>query len=459
MFSIVNIEKQNLNCLWDKPELIYKFDRPYFVSEVGRDIFFTIKELFEADIKITSDEIAIYGNSRNPTITKENLLALRESAYSVDNFEFYFTSLKKKYAQHEIEEKILKDTLVQASSKGELNLEKLEELSYALQENIDIIRGKESVLQSIQQIGGRYRQTLKDRIAGKYKFSTGDSVLDNYVVKGFAPGQITTLYGATSVGKSVFALNLFNKQINKKIPSLYVNLEMDETSTMDRLIALRRRIPSRSLEFKDPETDEAELVFKLLDEEIQLLMKNNNRFFIVDDPSLSISDLELLIKESKKRFRSDYLVCTIDLLTMLSDIGSTPQDLEASMNRLHELAKRQHVHLMGVVQANRSADSATVASIDQLDRLRPRSLHSIKNSASFAERSRLVLSVFREKHYASELFPDDPGLEFMDDIMKITILKQSAGQVGQIVKYLYEPEFFRLFPYIENDEEEIIEEN
>lgn len=458
MFSIVNIEKQNLNCLWEKPELIYKFDRPYFVSEVGRDIFHTLKELHEADIKITAEEVAIYGNSRNATITKENLMALRESAYSVENFEFYFTSLKKRYAQNEIEEKILKDTLVQVSSKGELDLERLEDLTYALQENIDIIKGKESVLQTIQQIGGRYRQTLQDRIAGKYSFPTGDSHLDRYLVKGFAPGQMTTLYGATSVGKSTYALNLFNKQINKKIPSLYVNLEMDETSTMDRLIALRKRIPARYLEFKSGQDDGAEQIFKLLDDEIQSLMKYNNRFFLVDDPSLTISDLELLVKEAKKRFRSNYLVCTVDLLTMLSDIGSTPQDIEASMNRLHELSKRQHIHLINVVQANRSADSATVSAIDQLDRLRPKSLHSIKNSASFAERSRLVLSVFRRKHYAYELFPEDPGLEFMDDVMEITILKQSAGRVGQIVKYLYEPQYFNLFPYFE-EEEEILEEN
>jgi hypothetical protein len=60
-----------------------------------------------------------------------------------------------------------------------------------------------------------------------------------------------------------------------------------------------------------------------------------------------------------------------------------------------------------------------------------------------------VLSVFREKHYAEELFPNDPQLEFMDDVMAVTIIKQSSGMTGKIIKYLYEPEIYRIFPYKE----------
>ncbi len=455
MISIIKVEQQNLNCLWDSPELIYKFDKDYFVSEVGKDIKNTIQYLFESNIPISIDEVVVYGNSRNDKITKDNLEQLRSSAYSIENFEFYFKNLKKNFAKFQIENKILKDTLMEVSSKGELDLEKLRGLSNSLQENIDVIEGKESVLRDIQQIGSKYKETLMMRKKGLYSFSTGDSLLDGYLTKGFAPGQITTIYGATGVGKSTFALNLFSKQINKKIPSLYVNLEMDETSTMDRLISLRKRIPSKDLEMKHFEEDVegSENIFKILDNEISALMRYTNKFFLVDDPSLSIANLEMIIKEAKKRLNVDYLVCTIDLLTMLTDIGSKPQELEESMNRLHEIAKRQTVHLVGIVQANRSADSATVASIDNLDRLRPRNLHSIKNSAAFGERSRLVFSVFREKHYARELFPEDPALDYMDDVMKITILKNSAGETGQIIKYLYEPEYFRLLPYIENEEE------
>ena len=45
--SLAKVEQQNLNCIWDCPEYIYKFDREYFLSSVAGDIFYTLKKLFE----------------------------------------------------------------------------------------------------------------------------------------------------------------------------------------------------------------------------------------------------------------------------------------------------------------------------------------------------------------------------------------------------------------------------
>jgi replicative DNA helicase len=390
-----------------------------------------------------------YGSSRNAEITKENLVFLRSQEYNIEEFDFYFSNLKKNYAKIKIEEKILKDTILEVSSKGELNVEKLQDLTNLMQENLDIIRGKESVLQSIETIGTRYRGALVDRKLGKYNFSTGDSELDKYLTMGFAPGQITTIYGSSGVGKSAFALNLFSKQINKQIPTMMISLEMDEITTMDRLISNRKKIPSRLLQFKDEESkDCSEDTFRIFEEGLQELMKYD-KFFLVDDPTIRVVDLEVLCKEAMKKMKTTYMVCFIDLLTMLSDFGEQVMDMERSMNKLSGIAKRLGIHFVFLVQANRAVDNHSIQTIEQLDRLRPKSLHGIKNTAAIGERSRIVLSVFREKHYAEELFPNDPQLEFMDDVMAVTIIKQSSGMTGKIIKYLYEPEIYRIFPYKE----------
>lgn len=449
MLSIAQIEHQNLNCIWDSPELIYKFDKNYFISSFANDFLFTLKKLYENKIETSIHNLVTYGSARNAEMTKENLEFLRTQEYSLDEFDFYFSSLKKNYAKIQIEEKLLKDTVLNVSSKGELNVDKIQELTNLMQENLDIIAGKESLLQPIEKIGTRYRGVLVDRKLGRYNFSTGDAVLDKELTMGFAPGQITTIYGASGVGKSSFALNLFSKQINKRIPTMMLSLEMDEISTMDRLIANRQRIPARLLQFKDEESKEmADETFEKFERGLKDLESYDN-FFLVDDSTLKISDLESLCREAMKKMNSNYLVCFIDLLTMLSDFGEKVIDMERSMNKLSGIAKRLGVHFVCLVQANRTVDSAQIQAVEQLDRLRPKSLHGIKNTAAIGERSRIVLSVFREKHYALELFPDDPQVELMDDILKVTVIKQSSGNTGQVVKYLYEPEMYKMSTYIE----------
>lgn len=449
MLTIAQIEHQNLNCVWDNPEYLYKFDRSYFLSSFANDFIFTLKKLYENKIETSIHNLVVYGKSRNSEITKENLTFLRTQEYSLDDFDFYFTNLKKNYAKIQIEEKILKDTILNVSSKGELNIDKMQELVNLMQENLNIVAGKESILQSIEKIGLRYRGVLIDRRLGKYNFSTGDSLLDKHLTMGFAPGQMTTIYGASGVGKSSFALNLFSKQINKQIPTMLISLEMDEISTMDRLIANRQRIPASWLQFKDDEAIErSDQTFEKFEQGLEEL-KSYDKFYLVDDSTIRISELEALCKEAMKQMKTNYLVCFIDLLTMFSDFGEKVNEMERSMNILNGIVKRLGIHFVFLVQANRNVDNQSIQTIEQLDKLRPKSLHGIKNTAAIGERSRIVMSVFREKHYAKELFPNDPQLEFMDDIMKITIVKNSNGEAGNVIKYLYEPEMYRMFPYKE----------
>lgn len=448
MLTIAQIEHQNLNCVWDNPEYLYKFDRSYFLSSFANDFIFTLKKLYENKIETSIHNLVVYGKSRNSEITKENLTFLRTQEYSLDDFDFYFTNLKKNYAKIQIEEKILKDTILNVSSKGELNIDKMQELVNLMQENLNIVAGKESILQPIEKIGLRYRGVLIDRRLGKYNFSTGDSLLDKHLTMGFAPGQMTTIYGASGVGKSSFALNLFSKQINKQIPTMLISLEMDEISTMDRLIANRQRIPASWLQFKDDEAIErSDQTFEKFEQGLEEL-KSYDKFYLVDDSTIRISELEALCKEAMKQMKTNYLVCFIDLLTMFSDFGEKVNEMERSMNILNGIVKRLGIHFVFLVQANRNVDNQSIQTIEQLDKLRPKSLHGIKNTAAIGERSRIVMSVFREKHYAKELFPNDPQLEFMDDIMKITIVKNSNGEAGNVIKYLYEPEMYRMFPYI-----------
>jgi replicative DNA helicase len=232
-------------------------------------------------------------------------------------------------------------------------------------------------------------------------------------------------------------------------------LEMSGIDTMDRLISMRCDIPTSDLYMPG---DASRSILERIEVERQELSKNN-KFYFVEDPDIDIARLQAIIKEFKQRSKEGYFVLVIDLITQLRDFlspksgVSVASAIESAMNLLNAVAKKEGIHIVGIVQFNREADSARIHSMDDIDELRP-NLNHIKNSHAIAERSRQVVSVFREKYYAERYLPEDEQLEYMDDILDITVLKQSNGRVGQRLPYMFEGEVFRCIPRTATMEEQ-----
>ena len=453
--TIVLNEQRIFRCILQNPKLIYDLQAQWFSCSESNRLYLTLQYLYENNLELSPNNIATKSGQTAYLDCSPELFP--DVDYNISEWDFYVRSMKLAFVKEDISRNILDELKVKSLSKEELDFDALVQLHQSLSKDIDLVRGNNNRLQTITQIGQRYRGALVSRKLGE-NYPYGDYLIDRLVPTGAAPGQMTTIFGATGMGKSAFNLNLFSKQINKRIPCMYVTLEMDEITTMDRLIALRQRIPLRYLMMKN--TGEGiddmlspDYIIDLCERELTNLKKYEDRFFIVDEPALTLDDLESLISDAKKRMGVDYLICSVDLWTMLHGVGAKATDIEEAVNHTNEIAKRQNIHMINVVQANRSADSKTVGSIENLDILRPKSTNVIKNSGAIAERSRVVFSVFRKKHYAQELFPTDPQLEFMDDVFEVTLLKSSNSEVGSRIKYLYDGACFRLCPFIENPEE------
>lgn len=455
MKGIVKNEQQVLNCVWDDPELIYRFDREYFQSPIGNSIFHSIKKLHENNVPITEGNVYVEAVKLNESITPELFTSLRKENYT-ESFDFYFTNLKKEYAKSNIQDELLNKVLSNVTSKNELNTGVIEELILKIQENLEIIQGKDSYLKTAYQLALEYLPVLEGRTKGLNRFSSGDSRLDRLITMGFAPGQQTLLFASTGLGKSAYALNLVNKQINKQIPSMYLSLEMDGIATMDRLAAMRLKMPYKML-YPDENNEIPEDVINQVRNQAEIL-KGIEKFFFVEEPDLSIPDVELLVREAKKKMKTEYLICTVDLVTMLREFsGKEARDYEAGINWLNDIAKRNRIHFFHVAQANRKVEDHRVTSIADIQNLKP-TLNMVKNSGALGERCRVVLSAFREKYYAEKFFPDSPEVEIMEDIMSIVILKQNQGNLGSL-QYLFEGDRFLCLPYVEPEEiEDPIEE-
>lgn len=454
--TIIMNEQRIFRCILENPKLIYELQPNWFSCAESNKLYKTLQYLYENHLELTPANIATKSGQTAYLDAPPELFP--DVEYNTQEWEFYLRTMKLEFVKNDLGKNILDELKVKALSKEELDFDALVELHKDLSKDIDLIRGNSSRLQTITQIGQRYRGVLVSRKLGE-TYSYGDYLIDRMIPTGAAPGQMTTVFGSTGMGKSMFNLNLFSKQINRRIPCMYVTLEMDEITTMDRLIALRQRIPFRDLMLKNAGEDldksvDPDYVMSVAEQGLADLKKYEDRFFIVDEPALSLDDLESLIADAKKRMGVNYLICSIDLWTMLHGISSKASDIEDAVNRTSEIAKRQNVHLINVVQANREADKKSVSSIEAIDTLRIKTVNAIKNSGAIGERARAVLSVFRAKHYAETLFPDDPQLEFMDDIFEVSLVKANNAQIGGRVKYLYDGECFRLYPFIESSHEE-----
>lgn len=308
-----------------------------------------------------------------------------------------------------------------------------------------------SILKDFDRWSDEYIEDIKERAKGR-RYPYGDEKLDQFIFKGAYPGAITTIAAGTSQGKSTYVLNIINSLINLYIPCMYLSLEMDGIDTYDRLVALRRDIPMEDLH----SCDESVLsVIKVVEEEKQLL-KDNKKFFFVEEPLLSLARLRALIKEFKQRAKTDYAVIAVDLATQLTDFmhnkanTSVANSIETAMNDLNAIAKEQHVHIIAVVQFNREADNYKIHSIEELELLRP-TLNNIKNSAAIAERSRVVIGLFRKKYYADRYLIGVEGADLIPDILECQVLKNSSGMVGNIFKYAFEGKYFRCTPLLEDE--------
>jgi len=439
-------EKRVFECIIKNTSLLYDID-PDWLSHKGKEIYNGIEALTSNKKSLNADNLIIQVNDED---VRDFVVGLFEDNHSdVRDFEIYKDRLKTDHVRETISERLSDDLKILVNKRGDLDIRKVEDLSRLLEENLDLIRSKRSSVATMSDVTRRYKEEIADRISGRF-YTYGDAELDKVTV-GAQPGQITTLFGPSSMGKSAYALNLFNKQINKHIPSAYFTLEMDEVSTMDRLISLRTGIPVTDLQMKNVDGEEKAFIKDVIDSEIQRINKMSDWMYLLDEPGLKLSEFESKIMKLKKRMGVDYMIAFIDLWSMFADIRPEASDIEQAINKTSDIANRQGVHLVAIVQANREASKKSPASIELIPSMKIRNIDNIKNSAAIGERSRTVISVFRAKKLAEQYFPDNPLTEAMDDVFEATILKCSNGKIGSTVKYIYQPECFRITPYIEDD--------
>jgi len=447
---VVSAEYQILKLLIAKPELLDtnpELIEDNFPHEQARCIFNGLYTLYKSNETINTLSILREANKLNDEIDLDLIKHVESVQVDDTSFNNALSLLKSESNKYKISKKL--DSMYGEVNKlGTIDEAKMQNLLWEAQQ-LAVNSSATVESKTLPDCLDDYIEDLDKRKNGEY-FSFGDMFLDESLTRKASGGQIILISAATGMGKSGYALNLINGMINMEIPCMYFSLEMDEISTFDRLLSMRTQIPIKEWYVKD---NIDTLKLKVIKEKETL---QNKCFRFIDNPNLSLMKIQALIREFKRFYKKDYVCVYIDLITQVKEFidmeyggGTLATAIEQAVNKLNAIAKSENVCFVCVAQMKRTVDDMKISKVEDTDKLKP-TLGSIKNSGALAERSRVVLSAFRARPYVEKYLPDDPKLEYMQDIMEITILKQNQGGIAQ-GKYLFDPSIMTALPYIEED--------
>jgi len=454
---VIMAEYRLLNAVIQSPAFLQdsRVHDNVFPHLVARSIYQAINDLTAQNVNINPASVFQRANEIDFNVSIDTVnQVFSVPTTQIDKIDDILKVLNKAKQKGEIIEQ-LNSALFLANNKGDIDAAGLAAKLYEVEQTLASTFDKQ-ILQDFDTWFEAYLEDLGLRAEGR-RYPFGDEILDGALVKGAYPGAITTVAASTGQGKSTYVLNLINGMINLNIPCMYISLEMSGIDTMDRLVSLRCEIPTGDLYQPG---DALNAIKDIVETERKKLTEESRLFYFVDQPSLSLAQVHALIKEFKQRTKTNYCIVAIDLATQLIDfMKSGPgmnlaNAIEMAMNHQSAIAKLENVHFIDVVQFNRDADNLKIEEFDDVWGLRP-ILGNIKNANAIAERSRAVLGLFRPKYYLDRYLPEDEQAANYPDIMEVQVLKQSNGHLPRL-KYMCDMEIFRMLPYVETSETQII---
>jgi replicative DNA helicase len=339
---------------------------------------------------------------------------------------------------------LLEKTKQRTETIARLSPEEVEEIRkdlYDAEIAIGTSGGKKSILNMTEWFSD-YETELDKRKRGK-QYSFYDFAFDSLIPDGPRPGEIGLIVSSSGSGKSTVALNLISNLVDAEVPCMYFSLEMSSISTMDRLCSKRIGIPYKDIT-NPKEQNEFEGVINAIMTEKEKLVKNT-KFRFSEDATVSIADLYQYIRKFQADIGQSYCVVVVDLLSMITDFcknsSNMAQQIEISINKLSAMVKELGIHLIGILQYNRSseADSGKIRDWSDLQRFRPNRAQ-IKNSGSWLERARYTISTFRALYYAKQYLEEDDYIDKID-VIEIMVTKFNNGELKKIEALFDGPTF------------------
>jgi len=442
-------ERRLLQTLFYQPEFLEdpSIDDGIFSSSATRNVYKAVQYLKEHSIPFTRDallqEYAKIDIDGSPNVIDIITAKQNQPLTSIKDIVKQLQDAKKRRkAAANLKAAALK--IEEQTHLNEHNIIDIKDLIGAGEEELFLEDHSIKKVMDFEEWAEQYNKELNLRKKGK-QFYFYNFIFDELIPDGPRPGEIGIIASSSGSGKSTLSLNLINSLIEAQIPSMYFSLEMSSIATMDRLMSKRLEILYSDI-INPREQGQFEDICDMLEKE-KLHLSKNKTFRFSEDASMTLNELRKYIKKFQSEMGQRYCIVVLDLLSMVSDFtkvsGGTnfAQSVELGMNKLSAIAKELGVHIIGVLQLNRTTESDVKChDVKDLQRFRPNRAQ-IKNASAWVERSRYVLTTFREKMYA-ELYLQPDQYDTLLDIIEVQAVKISNGRIGKTAKGLFNGAYF-----------------
>ena len=450
-------EKRLLQALYHQPEFLddTNVSDDVFSSSVTRNVYTSINNLKNKNVPFSRDalvqEFSLIDLNNNTAVIDIITQPQNEPLKSIIDIIAQLRDFKKRRNASALLKKAAND--IDNLSVLNEDVFPIKDLIGEAETELTYDNLKTKKIMNFEDWTSAYEAELNLRKKGK-QFWFHNYIFDALVPDGPRPGEIGLIVSASGAGKSTVCLNLVNDLLsnNPPIPCMYFSLEMSSITTMDRLLSKRLEIKYLDL-INSQDQGQFEDICGLIESEKQHLLQNK-KFRFSEDPTMSLSDLRKYIKKFQAEIGQTYCVVVLDLLSMITDFTKMKggmnfaQVIEVAINNLSAMSKELNIHIVGVLQLNRSSEADNKChDIKDLQKFRPNRAQ-IKNAHGWVERARYVVTTFREKMYA-ELYLQPEQYEDMLDFIECQVVKGNNFKIGRTVKGLFNGENFTIEPILE----------
>jgi len=416
------LEKVILNALVNKKNSretgLTEFTENNFKNKEHRRVF---KEILQCDsLGDDFDALLIAGNLVETYPLCIEYLARDDNEYNYEAIKWsqYFEKFKEAIKKDKIKDGVKKvNSQIKEGIKSEDIVSTLLETAESVQKNDN----QEKNVKYLHEDNSDYYDELQDRINAEEKIAgikTGYKSIDFYL-SGLNEGNLITIAGRTTMGKSTLALQIAYNVAKQGIPVLYFHQEASPQEVKDRLIAANKEIDINALKRAVLNKNEIKKVKDFLGEEIPLILDYSS--------GITIEHIIKTIRRTKVK-EPELKVVVIDHLQFMQyPKGMSNNDaLDYITKKFLACIKKEKLVGIQLSQMNRSADKED----------RPPKLSDLRDSGSIEQNSHTVLFIERALR-------DNPKRKMLKNEGKLYVAKNRNGVVGEFVKMIFSEKFVR----------------
>lgn len=420
------IELGFINCVLQEPDLLddvmHKVDEEDFTNK-RRDIFRIIRDQYMETGTLSRTKFMIAAGDKLEIEVEELFetnytfaLEIEEIVEQLNGYKFrrnISRGLKEIYKQindeeietdqlkANVEDKILKITAGQDKGRA---IKTFEDIAY--------------------QAYGEFEKRVERQKEGKKidRVKTYYPSLDSKL-EGFKEGHLTILAGATSSGKTAFAVNLMKNIINNSDkPVYFISLEMNDVELFDRILINQSRVNASDYSLGDVNKGQ----FKNITNSFDKIFEKQG--LITDKPGLNINQIKSLSRRANKKFDDGLGLIIIDYLTMIKmDSLDNYKTIGSTVTQIRNLAKELKVPILLLHQLNRD--------LHKRGNPKPK-LSDLRDSGEIEERADEVLFVHRPAYFEQDKRTEEE-LKVQSDV-EIIISKNRTGKTADVLFTWYQ---------------------